>query len=65
MVYYVTRITASPTFFSLLLTTCCVGSTQTPANLNTIVALFTMAPGICYLLCALTAKVFFKLTTEK
>ena len=40
-------------------------SVQTPATLNTIISLFTIAPGICYLLCALTAKVFYKLTTEK
>lgn len=40
-------------------------SAQSAATLNTIIALFTLAPGICYLLCALTAKIFYTLTTER
>ena len=37
---------------------------QSASTLTTITLLFTVAPGICYLLCAVTAKAFYKLDSE-
>ncbi|HCD1257279.1 TPA: MFS transporter [Citrobacter amalonaticus] len=38
---------------------------QSPETLKTIITLFTVAPGLCYLCCALIAKCFYRLTTEQ
>ena len=40
-------------------------ASQTSATITTITLLFTIAPGICYLLCAVTAKAFYKLDTKE